>query len=430
MKKTYGVSLGILALGLIGFTAPASRAASRLAVSAAGEDTNTTVVATATPDDQGTQAPATPAAAPATTPPAPTPLPSPSTTAPLATAVPHEISAGPFGKLEVTGILSGGGMVEGDERFSGPNTHWDVTNAQIFVQKTTGWFQFYLQGGAYNILSLGTPAAPTSFTNSVYGPLPVGYVKLVKGGFNVEVGELPTLIGAEYTFSFENMNIERGLLWNQEPAISRGIQLNEAYKKLTLAFSYNDGYFSNRYTTLSGSLAYAFNAANTLSFVASGNAGAYVPNFSLATPSLQNNSNVYNLIYTYSKGNLMVTPYYQYTSVKKNTNIFIPEGAHTNSGAILANYNFKHGVSLAGRFEYIKGGGGSPTDPNSINLLYGPNSDAFSFTVTPTYVKDAFFIRGDFSYVHLGSSTPGFGFGLAGTKTNQPRGAIEAGVMF
>jgi Putative beta-barrel porin-2, OmpL-like. bbp2 len=433
MKKTYGVSLGILALGLVGFTAPASRAASRLAVSAAGEDTNTAVIAVTAPDDQGTPAPATPAAAPTTTPPAPMPLPSPSTTAPLATAVPHEISAGPFGKLEVTGILSGGGMTEGDEVFSGPNTHWDVTNAQIFVQKTSGWFQFYLQGGAYNILSLGTPAAPTSFTNSVYGPLPVGYVKLVKGNFNVEVGELPTLIGAEYTFSFENMNIERGLLWNQEPAISRGIQLNETYKKLTLAFSYNDGYFSNRYTTLSGSLAYAINAANTLSFVASGNAGAYVPNFSLATPAVQNNSSIYNVIYTYTKGNLLITPYYQYSSIPANAKVNIFASSHTNAGALLANYNFKHGISLAGRVEYIKSSGGVPgaiTEEPSTNVLYGPGSDAFSFTVTPTYVKDGFFIRGDFSYVHLGSSTPGFGFGVAGTKTNQPRGAIEAGIMF
>jgi len=430
MKKTYGVCLGILVLGVAGFAAPASRAASRLAVSAAGDDTNTAVVATAAPDDQGTPPPATPAAAPATTPPAPMPLSSPSMTAPLSTAIPHEISAGPFGKLEITGILSGGGMTEGDEVFSGPNTHWDLSNAQVFVQKTSGWFQFYLQGGAYNILSLGTPATPTSLTNSVYGPLPVAYAKLVKGNFNVEVGELPTLIGAEYTFSFENMNIERGLLWNQEPAISRGIQLNETYKKLTLAFSYNDGYFSNRYTTLSGSLAYAFNAANTLSFVASGNAGAYARLPNPATPLFQNNSQVYNLIYTYTKGNWMITPYYQYTGVKKNLNVFTPEGAHTNGGALLANYNFKHGISLAGRAEYIKAGGGSQTDPNSINLLFGPDSDAFSFTVTPTYVKDGFFIRGDFSYVHLGSLTPGFGFGLLGTKTNQPRGAIEAGFMF
>jgi Putative beta-barrel porin-2, OmpL-like. bbp2 len=49
----------------------------------------------------------------------------------------------------------------------------------------------------------------------------------------VEVVALPTLIGAEYTFSFQNANIERRVLWNQENAVNRGIQLNEDYKKLT-----------------------------------------------------------------------------------------------------------------------------------------------------------------------------------------------------
>ena len=33
---------------------------------------------------------------------------------PLATAMPHEIPAGPFGKIEITGILSGIGMTEGN----------------------------------------------------------------------------------------------------------------------------------------------------------------------------------------------------------------------------------------------------------------------------------------------------------------------------
>src|SRR2546429_1465967 len=88
-------------------------------------------------------------------------------------------------------------------------------------------------------------------------------------------GALPTLIGAEYTFTFENMNIERGLLWNQENAVNRGIQLNYTHKKLTTAFSWNAGFYSNRYTWLFGSLAYAFNASNTLSFVAGGDLGGY-----------------------------------------------------------------------------------------------------------------------------------------------------------
>src|SRR5215471_3453001 len=90
-------------------------------------------------------------------------------------------------------------------------------------------------------------------------------------------------IGILATFSFQNMNIERGLLWNQENAVNRGIQLNDTYKKLTASLSWNDGFYSNRYTWITGSLTYAFNAANSLVFVGGGNAGAYAKN-TLATP--------------------------------------------------------------------------------------------------------------------------------------------------
>ena len=308
----------------------------------------------------------------------------------------------------------------------------DLSNAQIFVQKTSGWFQFFLQGGAYNLPVVGVPFLNTSNTTKfTYGPFPVGYVKLVKGNFNVEVGSLPTLIGDEYTFTFQNMNIERGLLWNQEPAISRGIQLNETYKKLTLSFSWNDGFYSDRYTSLSGLLAYAINGSNTLTFAAGGNAGSYVRVGPASFPTpLQDNEQVYNLIYTYTKGNVTISPYYQYTVVKSDPTLY-GTGAHTNGGALLANYNFKHGFSLAVRPEYIKSSGGVTT--GEANLLgYGPGTGAFSFTVTPTWVKDAFFLRGDVSIVHLTNFTTGssIGFGIGGTGTNQARGAIEAGFMF
>ncbi len=248
---------------------------------------------------------AAPSAAPAdnpaaqTKPPDPQPLPMPSMSGPLQTAVPHEVEGG---KLAVTGILSGIGWTEGNHISGDSSTHWDVSNAQIFVQKTTGWWQFYLQGGAYNLPAIGVPFLSTSDTiKNIYGPFPQGYAKFVNGNFNVEVGALPTLIGAEYTFSFQNMNIERGLLWNQENAVNRGIQLNETYKKLTASLSWNDGFYSNRYTWLSGSLTYAFNSANSLAFIGMGNAGAYAKN-TLATPLPLNNSQIYNLIYTYSKG--------------------------------------------------------------------------------------------------------------------------------
>jgi len=272
------------------------------------------------------------------------------------------------------------------------------------------------------------PFLSTSDTvKNIYGPFPQGYLKLVKGNFNVEVGALPTLIGAEYTFSFQNMNVERGLLWNQENAVNRGIQLNWTHKKLTTSFSWNDGFYSNRYTWFIGSLTYAFNSANTLSFVAGGNAGAYAKS-TLATPLYLNNSEMYNLIYTYSHGAWVIQPYFQYTNVPTNTNIGITQGAGTKGGAVLATYNFKRGFSLAVRPEYIKSTGS--VSSGTINLLYGPGSGAFGFTVTPTYRKDAFFLRGDLAIVHATDMTAGLGFGTAGQSANQPRGVLEAGFMF
>ena len=485
MIKTYGVCAALLAFGLVGIGAPASRAESRLAAGEAGggsetaatsassssstptasspadlrqridalkaelDDLNTELAATkdgdsatseAAPQDQGAPPAATPAAAPAAA--APMPLPTPAMSGPLATGIPHELPAGPFGKIEVTGILSGIGLFGNNPVFHGDEGHVDISNGQVFIQKTSGVVQFYLQGGAYNLPALGVPFAKTGpTTTGTYGPFPQGYLKLVKGNFNVEVGALPTLIGAEYTFSFENMNIERGLLWNQENAVNRGIQLNETYKKLTVAFSWNDGFYSDRYTWLSGSLTYAFNASNTLAFVGMGNAGnPYVrvgpANSFFVTPAYQNNSQIYNLIYTYTKGPVTISPYYQYTVVKSNPVYasfgLSPTGAHTNGGAILANYNFNHGFSLSARPEYIKSSG-SPTTGEANLLTYGPGTGAFAFTVTPTWVKDAFFLRGDVSIVHVTNFVAGsseFAFGIGGNNTNQARGVIEAGFLF
>jgi putative OmpL-like beta-barrel porin-2 len=383
--------------------------------------TSSTASSTPAPQDQTAQAPATPPAAPQ-------PLPTPSMTAPLQTSAPqHTFSAGPFGTLAITGILSGMGMIQNNWVPGDKSTHWDLSNGQIFLQKTTGWWQFYLQGGAYNLPDLGTPFISTNKAlPDFFGPLPVAFLKLVKGGFSVDIGELPTLIGAEYTFSFENLNIERGLLWNQENAVNRGIQLNESYKKFSASLSWNDGFYSNRYTWLTGSLAWAFNSANTLSFVAGGNAGQ--TKYSTVAAPVQNNSAIYEVIYTYSHGNWYVQPYYQYTNVPTNLQAGIPQGASTSGGALLFNYNFKHGISLALRPEYISSSGTLAN--GAVNLMYGPGSNAFAFTVTPTYQKDGFFARLDFSVVDARSFTAGDAFGPLGQNGKQTRGVVEAGFMF
>lgn len=104
------------------------------------------------------------------------------------------------------------------------------------------------------------------------------------------------------------------------------------------------------------------------------------------------------------------------------------KGASTNGGAILVSHAFKHGFSLPVRWEYITSSG-SPAQ-NAINLLYGPGSNATSFTVTPTVQRGGFFARGDIAWVYAGSYVPGAVFGPNGTDNNQFRAAGEIGFIF
>jgi hypothetical protein len=382
-------------------------------------------------DQTPTPAPATPAApaAPAAAPAPPAPLPTPAITGPLAGAPPLVFDAGPFGKLSVNGIVTGFGIAQTSAVTGDSNGQATLSNGQVWIQKTDGWWQFYVQAGAYTLPSLATPFATTQSTvSNFYGPVPTAYVKLQAGKTtSILLGELPTLIGAEYTFTFQNMNIERGLLWNQENAINRGIQVNQAIGKyLAASFSWNDGFYSNRYTWLTGSLTFT-KGPHALAFVAGGNADSKSAFQTLVTP-VQNTGSIYNVIYTYTKGAWIVQPYFQYTDIPTNVSIGIANGASTRGGAILVSRAFKHGFSLAARGEYI-GSTGSAAQ-QSVNLMFGPGSSGESITGTPTFQHGGFFVRGDLSYVNASSFAPGAGFGLAGTSGNQFRAVGEIGFMF
>jgi Putative beta-barrel porin-2, OmpL-like. bbp2 len=385
----------------------------------------------AQPQQASMPAPAVPAQqAPAEQAPAasaPSTLPSPPFAGPLQAPTAMSFEAGPLGKLDFDGVGSAMGVWQGNHVAGDNTTHPAINNGFVFFQKADGWFQFYVQAGAYNILSLGTPFLQTDKQiDNLWGPVPVAYVKLSPTKTtSVLVGELPTLLGAEYTFSFQNMNIERGLLWNQENAVNRGIQINQTLGKFTASLSWNDGFYSNRYSWLSGSLTYA-KGANALSFQAMGNLGKTAFQ-NLATP-VQNNGSIYALVYTYTKGKWVASPYFQYSSVPTNAAVGVTKGASTVGGAFLLSRTFSHGFSLGARGEYISTTG--TLAQNAVNLLYGPGSAAWSATITPTYQHKHFYTRAEFSFVRANDYVPGSAFGPAGTNRNQPRGVAEAGFMF
>jgi hypothetical protein len=332
-----------------------------------------------------------------------------------------------LGTLYVTGAATG---LLGTQSHTTPGTSSsfaDVSNAEIVVQKVDGVFQFLVQAGLYSQGTLGVPYTRAStYTDNVFGPVPQAWIKIAPtANFSVQGGILPTIIGAEGAYTFQNQNIDRGMLWGQENVMTRGVQANLALGKLSLSLQFTDGFFSGKMNWLSGIATYAVDSKNSIAFVAGGPLNTTYRS-SGATPPVFNNSTIYNIIYTYTNGPVFIQPYLQYTRVAALP--LLGSGrAETYSGAMLARYTFNEHWSLPVRFEYIDS---KAKDLNAPSLLYGAGSNAFSFTVTPTYVWKQFFARAEFSVVSASDITPGFAFGASGNDKSQVRGKFEFGVTF
>ena len=376
----------------------------------------------------GAQTPATPpATAPA--PAVPAPLSTFVLTGPLQWLPPAVFDAGPFGKLSVNGIVTGYALGQNNAITGDDPKQATLSNGEVFIQKADGKVQYYIQAGVYTMPTLGVPFMNAENTvNNFYGPVPVAYLKLPVGKTTqFLIGQLPTLMGAESTFTYQNFNIERGIVWNQENAINHGIQVNQTLGKyLAASVSWNDGYYSNRYSWLSGS-ATLTKGPHSLVYDGMGNLGQTA--YQTAATPVQNNSYMHAVIYTYTKGPWIISPYFQYSKLPTNAKVGVPTGTSATGGAINASYAFKSGFSLPARVEYLTNSG-SPTD-GSVNLLgFGAGSSGTTFTATPTYQKGGMYVRSDLAWVRATNYTPGSVFGETGTDANQFRAVLEFGFIF
>jgi len=383
-------------------------------------------------DTASTPAPATTpaaaqAAAPAPAEAAPAPLSTFVLSGPLTWLPPATVDAGPFGKLSINGIITGYALGQNNPVPGDDTKQATLTNGSIFVQKADGKIQYFVQAGVYDFPTLGVSFANAQNTTAnLFGPVPVAFLKVATGKTTSwQIGSLPTLMGAEGAFTYQNMNIARGLLWNQENIVNRGIQVNQAMGKyLSASLSWNDGYYSNRYNWLSGLLTFT-KGPSTLVFSGMGNAGStgYSTN---ATPLLQNNSTMYAGIYTYTKGTWIATGTYQYSNIPTNAKIGVVKGATTNGFGAYLSKSFKSGFALPIRVEYLEQSG--KVNGPDANLLYGPGSSAFTFTATPTYQKGGFYFRSDVGVVDTYNSS-GFAFGPTGMSASQFRVTGEFGFI-
>jgi hypothetical protein len=182
------------------------------------------------------------------------------------------------------------------------------------------------------------------------------------------IDSVPTLFGAAYTVTFENMNIERSLQSNQENSITRGVQLNYTFGPLAVSFTWNNGFYSHSYTWVDGSLGWTIDAANTLTFVGGGQAG-FAKSNNFATPLFQNNSQIYDLIYEYRAWPWIINPSFQLALVPHNPEIGVFKTTSTIGGAIRASYAVTNNCVMVGRTEFI-GQNGNMRD-GAANLLHG-----------------------------------------------------------
>lgn len=358
------------------------------------------------------------------------PLASPPMNGPLAmNASPTQFDAGPLGTVYITGAVTGMGMLQNNEAPGDDDAQIDLTNGHVFIQTTEGPVQFFMQVGAYSTPALGLSYLKADkTTDALFGPVPLAYVKIAPtDNFSIQLGKIPTLIGAEYTFTYQNQNIARGLLWNQEPAVSRGVQVNYAQGPVSASVSWNDGYYSNRGNWVSGLVSVAVTSSDVIA-VAAGTSTSTSQKTSGATPLYQNNSEIYNLIYTHSGENYSITPYLQYNKVDGDEELGLGRSGSTFGAAVLGQYSFNENWSLGGRAEYIKSSGSE--EGGAPNLLYGQGSKAWSLTLTPTYQSGIFFARGELSYVKVEDAIDGYAFGPNGLNTSQTRAIAEIGVLF
>ena len=345
-----------------------------------------------------------------------------------------------YGDWSVQGVATGLSFRQTNPVASNGSDYSGFSNAQMVVQKTSGPIQLLVQTGLYAMPTLGAPyVRAQTATESSYDYLPQAYVSITPNeNWALSIGKMAALGGAESPFTFQNMNIQRGLLWAQTNVITEGTQLNFSDDIYSASFVWNNGAYSDVYNWLGGSFGLKTGDNSNLTLSWTGAVSGNAQNTTV-TPLLQNNSQITNLIYQYQNDRWSVMPYMQYTYVPMNTAIGINGQSQSLGFALLSAYHVtplqngaapKFHVSIPTRFEYQSSYGNSQVASIPGGLMYGPGSAAWSGTLTPTLQWDKVFARGEFSYVKAFNPLAGAGFGANGMNNNQIRLLIEAGLLF
>ncbi len=286
------------------------------------------------------------------------------------------------GKLNLKGTVSATAFKE----FNGSSAV-KLTDAAIELSKDCGFLS--LNGAVGSILT-PTLIKPTKELlkgnfgvekNDRFGLLWGSLSLLPRKDFQVEVGILTTMVGQELPLTTDNKNIAFGLLWNSQPFIYRGVRAYYRRGDYLFYSEYDFGW------ELNGS-----SRDRALGLGILKDKGSF--NFSFNYFDYKN----YKALLDFNLGKEW-KDYFASLSVDYH---WLKENPSKKAvgGALYLGYNLTENFSLPLRIEAVK-------DFNDSNI-YGFNSTAYSFTITPTYkLKGKATLRGELGVVKTGSKTYG-----------------------
>lgn len=326
--------------------------------------------------------------------------------------------------VNATGNLANRGGPDQPNRFN-------ISSAFGTVTRNTGYFRYGASAGVYTIPVVGLSGNNTFQSGAnvnTYGPLPSAYVSINPNDHvSVTAGYLATLIGQENTYTYVNANIQRGLVWNMETAVSRGARVAVSGNKISGALELNDGFFSGHYLGLEGSLTLTPDATRSFAFI------FVIPNSRAPGnwTSAIANKRLYDFMYTATSGRWNFQPYVLLVQSPRSDALGYTNTENAYGVVFISTWTMTQNWSLATRIEDIANESAiQDRSPNADLVGYGPGSGAWTFTLTPTYQQKNFLVRADLSQVIVRWPSPGVAFGPSGLQHSQFRFVLESGFQF
>jgi hypothetical protein len=328
-------------------------------------------------------------------PPAPTPTASP---APLVSVAPEFA----FYYFHTNGA-------DGAADLSDALLNFNVNAGKLHSNATVGTYSFPVVGFAF------APDNAAGANVMLYSPLPIAALTYqFDSHLSLVTGKFGSLLGQESPFTYQNLNIQRGIGWNMEPAISRGVQVGYTNGPWSATLRDDDAYYSGSGRAFEGLIGWSPSANTSLQFAAIIPSTNLAPN---ATVTVGNKSE-YDLMYTRTVGKLQLLPYVLWVHSPASSILGYTKGENATAAVLLGNWSFSPQWSAAFRYEGARNdSNAADNSPNADLVGFGPGSSAASQTLTPTY----HFANGGvlrFEYSHVSA-----------TGMTQTRYGLDFGVM-